>query len=156
MLLALKQSTPIFALLCLATTVAVAQNAPPLTQSIEVSVNGTRLKGTAEIGPLLAGKPTADQHLIFDQAVRSIRRNESFQLVVASVSPNGARIDISGSTRLRYVSDGCLIISNQGFVSVVTTDRCVGSSRPSFVVSLLSSDLSSVVGLNEYFFLVTD
>ena len=156
MLSTLKLPSLAIALLVLASSNVESQTAPPLTQSIEVSVNGSRLNGTAEIGPLLTGKLTAEQRQIFDQAVKSVRRNESFQLVVMAVSSDGARVDLTGSTRLRYVDDGCLTISTAGFVSVVATDRCVGANRPSLVVSLLSGDLSSVIGLNEYFFSVTD
>ncbi|GMV32143.1 MAG: hypothetical protein AMXMBFR59_42680 [Rhodanobacteraceae bacterium] len=156
MLSTLKLPSLVIPILVLASPNVQSQTAPPLTQSIEVSINGSRLNGTAEIGPLLAGKATAEQRRIFDQAVKSVRRNEAFQLVVVAVASDGTRVDLTGSVRLRYVDDGCLTVSTAGFVSVVATDRCVGANRPSLVVSLLSSDLSSVVGLNEYFFSVTD
>lgn len=156
MLSALKLSSLATALFVLAWSNVESQTARPLTHSIEVSINGSRLNGTAEIGPHLTGKSTAEQRQIFDQAVKPVRRNEAFQLVVIAVSSDGTRVDVTGSTRLRFVDDGCLSISAAGFVSVVATDRCVGANRPSLVVSLLSSDLSSVVGLNEYFFSVAD
>jgi hypothetical protein len=118
---------------------------PPMTRSIEAFVNGMRLAGTAELGTSLSGKSPAEQRQIFAQATTAVRANDSFQLVVNAVSSDGARVDVTASSAIRYTSDGCLTVSAQGFVSVVPTSRCVGAKRPSLIVSLLSSDGQTVL-----------
>lgn len=135
---------------------AAYSQTPPMTRSIEVYVNGVRLIGTAELGTSLSGKSPAEQRQIFAQATTAVRANDSFQLVVNSVASDGSRVDVTAGSAVRYTTDGCLTISAQGFVSVVSTSRCVGAKRPSLIVSLLSSDGQAVLGTNEYFFAVAE
>lgn len=150
----------VFLSMTVVTEMAQPQSSPPLTHRIEVSVQGVPLQGTIEIGPQLQGKTDAAQLLLFENSRKIVQRNSTFFLTVTAIDANGARQDITESMekfgRLKYMDDGCIAVARGGRVSVTATPDCVSVSGAKLVVAFLSADRLQILGLNEYFFAISD
>lgn len=122
---------------------------------IETSINGTPLIGSAEIDQLVVNKTSIDRNSIIKSAIVDVRKNESFQLVITLID-NGKKTDLTKSANIAYEHDGCITVSNSGFVSITPSRACAGQNNPSLAVVLTSPDKKNVVAMNEYFFHVKD
>lgn len=120
---------------------------------LEAVINDVRLVGSAEIDPLVAGKSATERDAIIDAAVFRVKANQGFQLSIFVVT-NGTRTNVTSSPNIVYEHDGCLTVSQSGFVIITPSRACAGANYPSLIVALTTDDKNRVIAANEYFFRV--
>lgn len=122
---------------------------------LEAMINDVRLIGSADVEPLVAGKSASERDAVIDGAVFRVKANQSFQLSVFLVT-NGTRTNVTSSPRIVYEHDGCLTVSQSGFVTVTPSRACAGPRYPSLIVALTTDDKKTVIAANEYFFRINE
>jgi hypothetical protein len=122
---------------------------------LEAVINDVRLIGSADIEPIVAGKSASERDAAIDAAVFRVKANQSFQVSVFLVT-NGTRTNVTSSPNIVYEHDGCLTVSQSGFVTITPSRTCAGAKYPSLIVALTTDDKKTVIAANEYFFRVNE
>lgn len=120
--------------------------------TLKARINGVELVGEWELDDI-PGEATADAATA--AAVVRVDKDSTFQLGVDLLDPNGARQDVSGSTKLMYRSLGCLTITSAGVATVAAPPSSRWSCDAGGLIPLTiiyKDEASGVAAINMYLF----